>query len=90
MPQKLARQAVVEVDSPVPNAGDVVEHFAFGRCDVVKSDGDRLHLRMHKDGRIKEIALDMLRVTPLDEDAGLAEVNGLEGSSSTGGCEPLA
>ena len=48
---------------PVPEAGDVVDHFAFGRCDVVKSDGDRLHLRVHKDGRIREIALEMLRVT---------------------------
>jgi hypothetical protein len=31
----------------------------------VKSDGDRLHVRLGKDGRIKEIALEMLRVTPL-------------------------
>jgi len=52
----------------VPEAGDVVDHFAFGRCDVVKSDGDRLHLRIHKDGRIREIALEMLRVTLLDGD----------------------
>jgi hypothetical protein len=54
-----------EEDQVYPDAGDVVEHFAFGRCDVVKSDGDRLHLRLGKDGRIKEIALEMLRVTPL-------------------------
>jgi predicted DNA-binding protein with PD1-like motif len=51
--------------TPLPEAGDEVEHFAFGRCDVLKSDGDRLHLRVHKDGRIREIALEMLRVTPL-------------------------
>ena len=57
-----------DLDAPVPEAGDVVDHFAFGRCDVVKSDGDRLHLRIHKDGRIREIALEMLRVTPLDAD----------------------
>lgn len=51
---------------PFPEAGDYVEHFAFGPCDVLKSDGDRLHVRMHKDGRIKEIALAMLKVTPID------------------------
>jgi hypothetical protein len=44
-----------------------VDHFAFGRCDVLKSDGERLHLKVHKDGRIREIALEMLRVTPLEE-----------------------
>jgi predicted DNA-binding protein with PD1-like motif len=55
---------MIDFDAPAPEAGDVVEHFAFGRCEVIKSDGDRLHLRV-KDGRIKEIALEMLRVTPL-------------------------
>ena len=55
-----------DLDSPFPEPGDAVEHFAFGRCDVVKSDGDRLHLRVHKDGRIREIALGMLRVSHLD------------------------
>jgi predicted DNA-binding protein with PD1-like motif len=68
MPQRPARQTV-DLDSPVPDAGDVVEHFAFGRCDVVKSDGDRLHLKIHKDGRVREIALEMLRVVRLDEGA---------------------
>jgi predicted DNA-binding protein with PD1-like motif len=51
-------------DGPYPVAGDTAEHFAFGSCEVLKSDGDRLHLRM-KDGRIREIALEMLKVTPL-------------------------
>lgn len=55
-------------DGPTPEAGDAVDHFAFGRCDVLKSDGDRLHLKVHKDGRIREIAVEMLRVTPLGED----------------------
>ena len=54
-----------------PEQGDSVEHFAFGRSDVVKSDGDRLHLKVHKDGRIREIALGMLKVTRIpDDDAG--------------------
>jgi hypothetical protein len=55
-----------DLDSPFPETGDSVEHFAFGSCDVVKSDGDRLHLRVHKDGRIREIALGMLRVSHLE------------------------
>ncbi|HXX69984.1 MAG TPA: DUF296 domain-containing protein [Polyangiaceae bacterium] len=56
------------LDTPTPEAGDSVDHFAFGRCDVLKSDGDRLHLKVHKDGRIREIALEMLRVAPLGDD----------------------
>ncbi len=63
-PQKVA--APEEADAPFPEAGDVVEHFAFGRCEVVKSDGDRLHLKVGKDGRVREIALEMLRVSPLE------------------------
>jgi predicted DNA-binding protein with PD1-like motif len=55
-------------DGPFPEAGDVVEHFAFGSCEVLKSDGDRLHLKVGKDGRIREIALEMLRVTLLTSD----------------------
>jgi hypothetical protein len=65
MPPRPVRAAAPDVDAPVPEAGDTVEHFAFGPGDVVKSDGDRLHIRVAKDGRIREIALEMLRVTPL-------------------------
>jgi hypothetical protein len=65
MPPKPVRPRQEEEEHVYPDAGDVVEHFAFGRCEVVKSDGDRLHLRLGKDGRIKEIALEMLKVTPL-------------------------
>jgi predicted DNA-binding protein with PD1-like motif len=69
MPQRIVHPPPADVDGgPVPEPGDVVDHFAFGRCDVVKSDGDRLHLRVHKDGRIREIALEMLRVTPIAAD----------------------
>jgi predicted DNA-binding protein with PD1-like motif len=59
----------IDFDVVVPEPGDIVEHFAFGRCEVLKSDGDRLHLRVQKDGRIREIALEMLRVIPLSESA---------------------
>jgi predicted DNA-binding protein with PD1-like motif len=65
IPPRPVRPVVEEEEHIYPDAGDVVEHFAFGRCEVVKSDGDRLHLRLGKDGRIKEIALEMLKVTPL-------------------------
>lgn len=65
MPRRPSRPGI-DLDAPSPEPGDVVDHFAFGRCDVLRSDGDRLHLKVHKDGRIREIALEMLRVTPLE------------------------
>lgn len=71
MPARIARPVQPETeDEPVPEPGDVVEHFAFGRCEVVKTDGDRLHVRLGKDQRIKEIALEMLRVTALPVEEG--------------------
>ena len=57
-------------DDPVPDAGDWVQHFAFGLCEVLTSDGDRLRIR-DVDGprRIREVALSMLRVTgPTESD----------------------
>ncbi len=72
MPQRIAKPVEAETeDEMVPEPGDIVEHFAFGRCDVVKTDGDRLHVRLGKDQRIKEIALEMLRVSPLTPEAGM-------------------
>ena len=56
-----------DLDTPFPEAGDAVDHFAFGRCDVLKSDGDRLHVKVHKDGRIREIVLSILRVSRLPD-----------------------
>jgi predicted DNA-binding protein with PD1-like motif len=71
IPQRPVRLIVEpEIAALVPEAGDVVDHFAFGRCDVVRSENDRLHLRVHKDGRIREIALEMLRVTRLEGEPG--------------------
>jgi predicted DNA-binding protein with PD1-like motif len=67
MPQRPARPQSTEPEGPVPEPGDAVDHFAFGSADVVKSDGDRLHVKIHKDGRIKEIALEMLRVSRLPD-----------------------
>jgi predicted DNA-binding protein with PD1-like motif len=70
IPQRPVKPAAPFEDVVYPDAGDVVEHFAFGRCEVVKSDGDRLHVRLGKDGRIKEISLDMLKTTPLPPEEG--------------------
>lgn len=68
IPPRPTRARVDEVDTLFPEAGDRVEHFAFGACEVVQSDGDRLHVRLGKDGRIKELALAMLKVTELPDD----------------------
>jgi predicted DNA-binding protein with PD1-like motif len=69
-PPRLPTRPGVDLDVPFPEPGDAVDHFAFGSGDVVRSDGDRLHIRVHKDGRIREIALEMLRVTPLPDEEG--------------------
>ncbi len=66
MPQRPLRPPSLDIDGPVPEVGDTVDHFAFGPGDVLKSDGDRLHVRAAKDGRIREIALEMLRVSSLE------------------------
>jgi hypothetical protein len=68
LPHKPVRAQQADADASYPDAGDLVEHFAFGPCEVVKSDGERLHLRVQKDGRIREIALEMLRATRLSSD----------------------
>ncbi len=39
-------------------------HFAFGECTVIGSDGDRIRLRQDRDGRVREVALTMLRIEP--------------------------
>jgi hypothetical protein len=59
-----------EEDEPVPERGDLVEHFAFGRAEVLSVEGERLVLRdLYGPGRIREIALDRLIVKgPLEHD----------------------
>jgi predicted DNA-binding protein with PD1-like motif len=70
MPARIAKPVVEEEEQAIPEPGDIVDHFAFGRCEVVKTDGDRLHLRLPKDQRIKEIALEMLKVSLLPPEEG--------------------
>ena len=67
MPQRPPPARTCDLDTPVPEPGDHVDHFAFGRADVVKSDGDRLHLRCTRTGASAEIALEMLRVSRLPD-----------------------
>ena len=70
MPRPPARPAASQVEEVYPDAGDLADHFAFGRCEVVTSDGDRLMLRIPRDGRIKEIALEMLKVSRREDENG--------------------
>jgi len=69
MPRPPARPRSTD-EELFPEAGDLADHFAFGRCEIIKSDGDRLHLRIPRDGRIKEIALEMLKVSLRPDEGG--------------------
>ena len=53
-----------------PVAGDLVHHFAFGLCDVLKASGGSLTIRDVKGpARIREIRLDVLSVlAPTEQD----------------------
>ena len=50
-------------DDPIVEQGAVLEHFTFGEGDVLKSDGERVHVRFERDGRIREFSLSVMRVT---------------------------
>jgi hypothetical protein len=56
--------------SESPERGDLVQHFAFGLCEVLSAAGERLVLRdAGGTGRIREIAIDRLAVTgPVEHD----------------------
>jgi len=57
------RDAEDDVDPLVPEAGDMVDHFAFGICEILTADGDRLRIRdVQGPGRVREVSLDMLKV----------------------------
>lgn len=54
-----------------PERGDLVRHFAFGLCEVLQETGNRLKLRdVHGQGRIREIATDMLDMSLQGEQNG--------------------
>lgn len=52
-----------------PEPGDLVTHFHFGECTVIESDGERIRLRQGPEGRVREVALSMLRIDPPTVDA---------------------
>ncbi|HMI83299.1 MAG TPA: hypothetical protein VK550_04350 [Polyangiaceae bacterium] len=59
-----ARLSEEQAEEPTPEAGDLVQHFAFGLCEVLTSEGDRLRIRdVEGPKRVREVALSMLRVT---------------------------
>ena len=68
----LSAQAEAEEASEewVPERGDLIQHFAFGLCEVVSSDGDRLTTRdLTGTGRIREIRTRHLRIeAPTDHE----------------------
>jgi hypothetical protein len=52
-----------EPEPLLPGPGDLVQHFAFGLCEVLMGDDERLKIRdVSGPGRIREIRLDMLLV----------------------------
>lgn len=60
----MPKRPITRDDGPeqYPEEGDSVTHFAFGRCTVLFSDGERLRLQQERDGRVREVALSMLKV----------------------------
>lgn len=70
--QAVAADLAEEEEEPArPARGDLVRHFAFGLCEVLQDTGDRLKLRdLHGAGRIREIAVDMLDISPAPEHNG--------------------
>lgn len=70
--QAIAADLKEEEEEPQrPERGDLVRHFAFGLCEVLQDTGDRLKLRdLNGPGRIREIAVDMLDISPAPEHAG--------------------
>lgn len=64
-PRRIAR---VEEET-YPDVGDVLDHFAFGRCVVLRSDGDELLVQNPTSGRTRTIRLSALQQHgPFDEE----------------------
>ena len=68
MPQRPARPRDEQPET-YPEVGDRVTHFHFGECEIIGSDGDRIRLRQERDGRVREVALTMLKIDPPTTDA---------------------
>ncbi len=57
------------LEETYPEEGDRVNHFTFGPCTVVGSDGDRIRLQQDRDSRVREVALGMLKISEPTMDA---------------------
>lgn len=57
------QSAEEEDEAEEPEPGDLVEHFAFGLCEVIRVSGDQLTLRDRKSGRIREVRHGFLKIT---------------------------
>lgn len=58
-----ASAASTEEADEFPERGDLVDHFSFGLCEVIRAEADRLHLRDIKGpGRIREVVASALKV----------------------------
>jgi hypothetical protein len=62
--EEATEAAEVDEEDNFPAAGDRVQHFAFGLCDVLMSDGESLKIRdVREHGRIREIRADVLLIS---------------------------
>ena len=63
------RKRVSESADVYPEPGDLLDHFAFGRCVVLSSDGDELLIQHPTSGRTRTIRLRaLLASAPIEED----------------------
>jgi hypothetical protein len=53
----------VDDDALEPEEGDLVNHFTFGICEVVRISGDQLTLRDRRTGRTREVRYGFLTLT---------------------------
>jgi predicted DNA-binding protein with PD1-like motif len=58
------RRPQVDTTEVYPEVGDRATHFHFGECTIIASDGERIRLRQERDGRVREVSLEMLRIEP--------------------------
>lgn len=72
-PAPLRRREPEDTNEIYPEVGDRATHFHFGECTIISSDGERIRLRQERDGRIREVSLDMLRIEPPTTDGGTGQ-----------------
>jgi len=63
-----------DVEPVMPVRGDIVNHRQFGRCDVVRVDGEHISLRK-PDRRVVQLGLAILVFEPAGEQDGKAAYN---------------